>query len=236
MGLTERIEIRLDEDVLQRVDEWMDRTEKAASRSDAIRQLVELGLNIATGKSINLTDGDKLNFMLLRDIAKHLKVDTETDLAYMSEVIYGGHYWAPTWDMQGLFHNHADRPADVSLVVDVLDMWSFVEEALESLSATDKEKVKAANYGHLPEFCGFDGNNESELMSIARFFVRDMKRFQRFKGRDLNSHSEQASGYRRMTKAFDPMRKTLSHRRQLSADQIIELLHVGHPKSGDYRA
>ena len=234
MGLTERIEIRLDEDVLKRVDDWMKRTGGATSRSDAIRQLVDLGLGTVTGKAIHLTAGDKLNFLLLRDIAKHLKVDTNTNLDFMSEVIYGGHYWAPTWEMQGLFHDHADRPADVSLVVNVLDMWSFVEEALEKLPPEDLDKIKAANHGFLPQFDGFDGNNETDLMGIAQFFVQTMNRFQRFKGREFNSHAQVAGRYRRMAKAFEPMRSTLAHRRQLSANQILELLNVSRSQPGDY--
>ena len=234
MGLTERIEIRLDEDVLKRVDDWMKRTGDATSRSDAIRQLVDHGLGTVTGKSIHLTAGDKLNFLLLRDIAKHLKVNTDTNLDFMSEVIYGGHYWAPTWEMQGLFHDHADRPADVSLVVNVLDMWSFVEEALEKLPPEDLDKIKAVNHGFLPQFDGFDGNFESDLMSIARFFVQEMNRFSRFKGREFNSHAQVAGRYRRMAKSFEPMRTTLAHRRQLSADQILELLGVGRSQPGDY--
>ena len=48
-------------------------------------------------------------------------------------------------------------------------MWSFIEERVEKLEPSDLEKVKAANYGHVPEFAGFDGNNESELMNIAHF-------------------------------------------------------------------
>lgn len=105
--------------------------------------------------------------------------------------IYGGHYWAPAWEMNGLFHNHADRPADVSLVVDVLDMWDFIEGRAEKLSPEEAEKLKAANHGFLPKFVGFDGNNEATLMSISRF-----------KGRDFNSHAPTAARYRRMAEAF----------------------------------
>ena len=227
MGLTERIEIRLDEDVLKGVDDWMERTGQASSRSDAIRRLVDVGLATVTGKSIHLTDGDKLNFMLLRDIAKHLKLKTETNLDFMAEVIYGGHYWAPTWEMQGLFHDHTDKPADVSFVVNVLDMWSFIEEALEKLPEEELALVKAANFDHLPAFDGFDGNNESELMSIAHFFVKDMERFSRFKDRNMNSHIPVAGRFRRMTAAFEPMRKNLDHRRRLSGKNIVDLLEAG---------
>jgi uncharacterized protein YfbU (UPF0304 family) len=226
MVRTERLELRMDEDLLHRIDDWMEQTGRASSRSDALRQLVDIGLGAMTGKTVHLTAGDKLNFMLLRDIAKHLKVPTETNLDLVAEVIYGGHYWAPAWEMQGLFHNHADRPADVSLVVDVLDMWSFIEERVEKLEASDLEKVKAANHGHAPKFVGFDGNNEAELLAIARFLVETMNRFTRFKGRDFNSHSPSVARYRRMVAAFEPMRATLDFGRQLSPNQIIEILEA----------
>lgn len=225
MARAERLELRLDEDLLQRLDEWIENWGNASSRSDAVRQLLALGLDTATGKSIHLTDGDKLNFMMLRDIMKHLKIkDGETNVDFIAETIYGGHYWAPTWEMQGLFHKHADRPQDVSLVVDTLDMWDFIEARLEKLSDEDAEKLKAANYGYIPQFAGFDGNNEATLMSIARFLVEKMDRFSRFKKRDFNSHAPTADRYRRMTAAFEPIRATLGFGREMGIDQIIALL------------
>lgn len=227
MVRTERFELRLDDDLLQRVDEWMESTGQASSRSDALRQLVDIGLGTITGKSIHLTDGDKLNFMVLRDIVKHLKIkDAETNVDFVAETVYGGHYWAPTWEMQGVFHKHADRPADVTLVVNTLDMWDFVEGCIEKLSQEDIEKLKAFNHGYVPKFHGFDGNNESTLMSIARFLVEKMDRFSRFKKRDFNSHAPTAARYRRMTTAFEPIRATLGFGRDMGVDQIIELLKV----------
>ena len=208
MGKAERLELRLDEELVNRIDTWMNETGQASSRSDAVRQLIDIGLGTVTGKSIHLTDGDKLNFMMLRDIMKHLKIkDAETDVRFefVAETIYGGHYWAPTWEMQGLFHNHADRPGDVTLVVDTLDMWDFIESSIEKLTPNETERLKVANHGYLPKFAGFDGNNETSLMSIAGFIVEKMDRFSRFKKRDFNSHCPNAARYRRMTTAFAPM-------------------------------
>lgn len=225
MGLTERLELRLEDTLLARIDEWMTRTNQASSRSDAIRQLLELGLASVTGKSVQLSAGDKLNFMLLRDLVKHLKVETDTNVDLMADAIYGGHYWAPAWEMNGLFHNHADQPDDVKFVVDVLDMWSFIEERVAKLTDAEKDKVKAANYNHLPRFSGFDGNNEGELMGIASFLVDKMNRFSSFKGRgSLNSHSETVSEYRRMLAVFGPIRATLGFGRSMSVDQLIEIV------------
>lgn len=227
MAKSERLELRLDEELVDRIDNWIDETGKASSRSDAIRQLVEIGLSTTTGKSIHLTDGDKLNFMVLRDIAKHLKIqNAETDLDFVAETIYGGHYWAPTWEMSGLFHKHTDKPSDVHLVVNTLDMWTFVESRIEKLTEPEKDQLKAANHGHLPVFSGFDGNNESSLMSIAYFLIEKMNRFSRFKDRDLNSHCPTAARYRRMTAAFEPIRKNLGFGCDLNVEQIIELVTI----------
>lgn len=227
MVKAERIELRFDEEVVERIDEWMSETGKATSRSDAIRQLVELGLDNVTGKSIQLTDGDKLNFMMLRDIVKHLKIkDAETDAEFIADSIFGGHYWAPIWEMQGLFHRHADRPADVNFVVDTLDMWNFIESRIEKLTQEEAERLKAANHDYLPMFVGFDGNNETSLLSIARFMVQKMDRFSRFKKRDFNSHAPTSTRYKRMTAKFEQMRASLGFGRDLTVDQIIELLAV----------
>ena len=227
MGKTERLELRLDEELVERFDTWMNETGQASSRSDAVRQLIDIGLGTVTGKTIRLTDGDKLNFTMLRDIMKHLKIkDAETDIDFVAETIYGGHYWAPMWNMQGLFHKHTDRPADVSLVVDTLDMWNFIEGCIEKLTPEEIERLKAANHGYLPQFTGFDGNNESSLMNITRFIVEKMGRFSRFKKHDFNSHAPTAGRYRRMTTAFEPIRATLGFGRDLGVDQIIELLKV----------
>jgi len=230
MARSERLELRLDEELLTKIDEWMEENGRAESRSDAIRQLIDIGLGTMAGKSVHFTDGDKLNFMVLRDIAKALKVNGETDVDFIAESIYGGHYWAPTWELSGLFHKHADRPADLSLVVDTLDMWDFIEGCIEKLEATELERLKAANHGHLPTFHGFDGNNEAGLLSIARFLVEKMDRFSRFKGRDFNSHAPTEGRYRRMTQAFKPLRATLGFGRTMGTDDIIELLAVERPR------
>ena len=58
-------------------------------------------------------------------------------------------------------------------------------------------------------FHGFDGNNESELLSIADFFINEMKRFQTFVKRDLNSHHPTNDIYHRMLKVFLPIKENI---------------------------
>jgi hypothetical protein len=72
---------------------------------------------------------------------------------------------------------------------------------------------------------GFDGNTEGEYMSIARFLVEKMGRFEALKGRDFNSHVPVVDRYRVMSAAFEPMRTRLIGR-ELSVGELIELLKL----------
>lgn len=87
-------------------------------------------------------------------------------------------------------HAHADRPADVALVVDVLDTWDFIEARLEKLSAEELEKVATANYGYLPLFAGFDGKRRRADGHRAVPRGKDEPLFP-LQGADFNSHSRQ---------------------------------------------
>lgn len=226
---SERFELRLDEEQLARIDEWaraQDNDGPSPSRAAAIRDLIDIGLSAGSKGSVRFSDGEKMLMLMMRDVFKALKIkDPDSDPDFLAEVIYGGHYWAPKWDMQGVFHDHVDNPRDVSHVVDVLDMWSFIEEAYEDFSAAEKAAIAetVGPLGKHVQFSGFDGNNESSQMSIARFLVNKMDRFSRFKGRDLNSHHPTYNRYSRMVALFEPMRATLVGH-GLSADQVATLL------------
>lgn len=229
---SERFEMRLDEDILARVDKWRGNQDDVPSRAEAMRRLVELGLMRASGDAVRFSDGEKLLAIMLRDILKHLKISGEIDVDFVADVIYGGHYWAPMREMQGLFHSHEDDPRAVRFVVDVLEMWDFVESGYESLPKKDKERVEkeAEPFGKHVRFTGFDGNNELSHMGIARFMVEKMNHFSRFKGRDLNFHMPTLATHGRMLAVFGPMRAGLVGH-GLNAGQLIKILQA--KKHGD---
>ena len=143
----------------------------------------------------------------------------------------GGHLWAFEWEYQGIFHRHEDDRSVLTEVVDVMDMWSFLERGFGELSKKDKDRVKkeAAPFGESVVFTGFDGNNESERVGIARFLIEKLHRFSGFKGRELNSHMPTTDTYRRMSGVFEPIRPKLTGR-ELDVSEIIEILKAKiHP-------
>lgn len=221
---SERFEMRLDEDILGRVDDWREKQGDELSRAEAMRRLIELGLERNNTKTVKFSDGEKLLAVMMGDLYKHLSVKGDIDPEFVSEVISGGHYWAPTWEMPRLFHQEEDDPRDVRLVTKVLDMWTFVERAHERLSAADKAKVDAelVHFGKIVPFPGFDGNEEPSHYSIALFLIDKMNRFATFKDRDLNSHYPMIAAYAEMLRVFEPMRANLVGM-ELSASQLVAI-------------
>ncbi len=222
---SERFELRIDEELFERVDKWAGEQPDYPTRAEAVRRLVSLGLSTGSNHAVRFSDGEKMLILMMSDLYKALKIKgADSNPGFLAEVIYGGHYWAPKWDMNGVFHDHVDDPDEVNYVVDVLDMWSFIEEAYESLSPADKSTLETALGSTITvSFPGFDGNDESSQLGIAQFLIEKMGRFTRFDPRNLNSHSNTAYRYRAMLDVFEPIRKTLIGTK-LNVSQLVSLL------------
>lgn len=222
---SERFELRIDEAQLGRVDAWAAEQSERLTRAEAFRRLIDLGLAAGSHRAVRFSDGEKMLILMMGDLFKRLDVQGESNPDFLAQVIYGGHYWAPKWEMQGVFHDHVDNPADLEYVVKVLDMWSFIEEAYAKFSPEQRAQIaeEVGPWAKTVEFHGFDGNNEASQYSIARFLINDMNRFSRFKDRDLNSHSPTEARYRRMSALFETIRPTLIGH-GLSVQQVVTLL------------
>ena len=222
---TERLEIRSDEKQIALIDAWASRQEDDPSRSEAIRRLIAIGLSASTD-SVAFTDGEKAIILMMADVFKALKIK-EPNVApdFLAEAILGGHYWAPKWQFQGLFHEQIDDPQDVHYVVNVLDMWDFIEGAVEDMQSDQLVELQA-QLGARPrdiKFGGFDGNTETRLWLIAKFLIDQMGRFSRFKRRELNSHIPTTGRYQNMVELFEPLRKTLIGK-NLTSRQLVKVL------------
>jgi uncharacterized protein YfbU (UPF0304 family) len=223
---SERFELRIDEGQLLRVDDWAREQDDRPTRAEAVRRLVDLGLSVGSRRAVHFSDGEKMLILMMGDVFKALEVKgPEVDPRFLAEVIYGGHYWAPTWTMSGAFHGHIDTQRDVRHVANVLDMWWFIELAYDRCSPEEKQEIadQVGPRGANVKFSGFDGNNETNHLSIARFFTKHMGRFTHFSGRDLDSHFPTDDRYSRMLRIFEPMRPSLGDS-QMSVRQIVALL------------
>ena len=224
--MSERLELRLDEDVLKDIEAWRARQADVPSRSEAIRRLIERGLSVTSNEPLRFSAGETLTIHMLCELLKAQKAKSEIDPDFVQSALYGGHLWGLKWKYSGVFPTHSDSPSVVEEVVGILDMWDFIEGGYAKLTKKEKERVakEAAPFGEKPAFHGFDGNNESEHCGVARFLVEDLARFSRFKGRDFNSHIPSSVPTNiRMLKVFLPIRATLTGG-GLTDTQIIQIL------------
>ena len=223
---TERFEMRMDRETLENVDAWRANQPDLPSRAEAMRRLVDAGLDGSRNREVRISDGERLILTMLCDRYEHQKVDSDIDPRFVGEAIGGGYDWALDWKYDNIFSCHVDSPRVVTEVRDVLHMWSLIERGYAELSEKDKKRVESEvgpRFGKDVAFKGFDGNEESDHLGIALFLINKLGRFLEFKGRDLNSHYPSIDGHRRMLAVFKPMIATLIGG-ELSASQIIDLL------------
>ncbi len=174
---------------------------------------------------MKLTNPEKLILLMLSEIQEKLGINDHTT-KLITKSIYSNNTWALSWELNGVVGDSPDEtPKEVTEVVHILDMWDFIEESYSSLNQSDKDKIEqdAEPFGKYVQFIGFDGNNETEHLGIARFLIDDMNRFSRFKGRELNSHSPRLNSNLNMFSVFKKIRPKLGER-SLHVDEIIEIL------------
>lgn len=111
----------------------------------------------------------------------------------------------------------------------IMRMWLVIERACDRLSEDDRKRVEAEAdpYGYDVKFEGFAGNEEIAYLGAAREMAYGD--FERFRGRDLNSHLPSLPAYRRMLDRFDIIRSNTSSGDLSVADLIALLREQIHP-------
>jgi len=223
MSMSERFELRLEEEMIQGIDAWRGRQPDLPSRSEAIRQLVARGLSGHGDEPIRLSPGEKLIALMLCDMYKP-KVNREFDPDLVTEIVGNGHLWALKQEYSWAFDREQDDPDEVDEVFEILEMWVALEKSFEALKPNERQRLaKEARFTDSKlRFEGFDGNHERQY-GIATFIVKKLDRFDRFEGRSLNSHMRSIDRYRQMLAAFKKVEPTISGK-DLSVDQLIEVV------------
>lgn len=176
---------------------------------------------------MKFTDEQRLIVMMLADIQKSLNINQEFDPDFISRAAAWKHEFAIGWKHQSVFDT-TDTPDGFRFVIDVLDMFWFLENANGRLDATERADLDARlgwkTEGRL--FDGFDGNNEPELRSYVRVAIDELNLFEELKHGshdDYNSHSPREDRYRAMLDVFLPIRPELGDRR-LNVDDLAAIL------------
>lgn len=178
---------------------------------------------------MELTNAQRLGLTMLAEIHSKLGITDGVNSDVVAKALWTRNEWAIEWEHGFLFEGGDESPSHVRHVADVLDMYGFLELSYGDLDDAGKAVVKEAyQYGE-PRFPGFDGNEETEYMSAARFMIEELGRFSNFRGRDLNSHHPTVGTSRKMLRVFMPLRAKSSRMAgvsRLSADDIASIMRA----------
>lgn len=153
---------------------------------------------------MNFTPEQRLIVSLLCDIHQRLEIPNSYDSKLILDALQSHNDWAIQMKYGETLGVANPLDEEAVFVCKVLDMCEFLEVAYTNLPAQDQATVRELTRMN-PEqvFAGFDGNNDSQLGSIAEFLVTKLHRFNYFQTRDFNAHGMPRDCYSRMLNAYN---------------------------------
>ena len=147
---------------------------------------------------------DKINTILLCDIAIHLGLSSEIDPKLVKYAVSTGNEWLLSAQYSSV---DAEGPVkgDRDFVVSVLNMYRGLSNAYRKLSSDEQkeltEKHQLKFHDGAIQIPGFDGNNESVYYSIIEAF-QGIDRFTEQQQPIANTHSASEHLYNEMLAEF----------------------------------
>ncbi|MFJ5428982.1 YfbU family protein [Pectobacterium actinidiae] len=178
---------------------------------------------------------EKLQVMMLCEIYRALDIKNSFDPDLIEQAVSTDQYWALDWEYSGISSGE-ETPHDVKLFVDTYDMYDILKYTYDRFSDEDKTEVSGAishfNEKHSLSFPGFDGNNETQYLTIGSL-LKTMGRFTGKEDLTKNSHMRSVEIYQRMLEVFLPARANQwTHNVGITKDAFINTLNARiHPEN-----
>ncbi len=150
---------------------------------------------------------EKVNTILLCDIAKHLGIDSEIDPDIIKYAITSGNEWIINAEYSFLLDDESSNHTkeDRDFLVEILNMYRGLSASLRKFSKDKQQELIKKNNLKLIEdniqLPGFDGNNEYKYTNILEGFWK-INRFTEQKAPISNTHSQTIDNYRRMINCY----------------------------------
>ena len=188
----------------------------------------QIGVDMGRYSAMKLSEGERLILYMLCDLYKALGVKGEIDPELVGNAVVNGDLWLIEDEYHGLFPTQETSRSVVNEVIDILDMWRFIERSVAQFNKSELDQLTSRPKlrPSPPEFVGFDGNNESDHFHVARTIVEKRKLFTEFADRELNSHHPILDEYHRMYAVFSTIRPLLADR-EMTLDELVSVLEAG---------
>lgn len=178
-----RLEIRIDSQLLERVDLWTEGRTDVDNRSEAIRKLIEIGLQGIQPKDeeVRLSKGEELILRLLaerwcEDKGLLEKSSTRINPKALFDALIHGQYWAMrTHPIKPIMiHEHTPTKNEVNFVYEVLRMWASMIETYNQCTKKQKKEIAKATdwtYIRFPGFCWYD-RYDSKFYECMKYIIK----------------------------------------------------------------
>ena len=153
---------------------------------------------------MELKPSERLIVLMLADVMKKLEINDGLDSVLVEKLVLSKAEWGLDWAYPSLFSgNEEETHPEADLVEetgDILSMWDIIETSIENHGDAVPEELRD---NIRAKFRGFDGNNDRHY-HIAHTIIYDLGAYERFKDRNLNSHSQATlPSYRAMLPRFN---------------------------------
>jgi uncharacterized protein YfbU (UPF0304 family) len=170
---------------------------------------------IQAGANMELSKKERLAFIYQLRILEALYPNEAANFANHRTALENGYALHYDWIIDHLSNEMSEE--ECREVLDILDMYRAITFGLKKLDEGDTLQEHS-----LAKFSGFDGNNETEQMGYARYFIVDLDRYSELKQGEynyFNSHTPMLDTYRKMLEQW----RRVDNRFDLSREQIAAI-------------
>lgn len=144
---------------------------------------------------------DKINTILMCDIALKLGIESEIDPNLVKYAITSGNEWILSAEYSLLLATEEPSKQDRDFVVEILNMYRGLSAGLRKLSVESQKTMIEQHRLRLDngniQLPGFDGNNENDYFRIVEAFLA-LNKFSEQKSPIEDTHTETDEDYRSM--------------------------------------
>ncbi|MCE2577572.1 YfbU family protein [Komagataeibacter sp. FNDCR1] len=226
---SERIELRLDEGFLSRIDDWRNSQTTQISRSEAIRVLADAGLQAKDTTRVKFSNGEKFIAAMLAEWIQNQNRDRQWSPNPIVSSLVNGNYWALEEKFKGIFENTYCEPEVAFEAKQILRMCKAIEKNIRNLREEEQNLLKYRFLnGREYVFVGFALHQEENYKNAVQQILLSSSEFDAFNKRSLNdSPSGRLEIYRRMQRALNAMRDDFSSSTYLSFADLELILDAG---------
>lgn len=168
---------------------------------------------------------DKINTILLCDLAIHLKIESDFDPEIVKYALTSGNDWILDAKYSGYFLEGSEK-SERDFVIELLNAYRGLSKSYRLQNATTQAALKEKHHLKLDDgyiqLPGFDGNNEYVYPSIIEGFHK-IERFNEQKWPIANTHSHTEHHYQSLIEACKKV-KAQDREWKLSAEELSEIL------------